>query len=354
MQEVNSSAWSKVVGSPGRVLARIVDKPALTNAQRERGEVRWGIAAVVLAAVIGLVAVGIYVLTPGQYRITARFAEAGQIRVGDNVRVAGIPVGSVHRVTLADDHVDVEMSVSNDVRIGSESRADVKMLTIVGGSFVDITSSGDMPLGDKAIPVDQTSIPYSLMETFQIAQPKLARIDAAPLREVLVQMQTGLSDNPGALRRDLTTMSSMLRNVNARQDEFGALLRLAAQYTRELNVNGDVVTAVVRNLSAFISELESVGVRAAYGVGALAGMLERVKGLAIEYAKDIDPLVRQVDSIGREFGPALRRYTPMIDSARALIKRLEGMVGPDGSVKLSSAPLVLSSDICVPLPGMGC
>ncbi|GAB17973.1 Mce family protein [Gordonia effusa NBRC 100432] len=354
MQEVNSNPLSKLAALPGRVLARIVDKPALSNAQRVRGEVRWGIAAVILAAVIGLAAVGIYALTPGQYRITAQFAEAGQIRVGDNVRVAGIPVGAVQKVTLADDHVDVEMSVSNDVRIGSESRADVKMLTIVGGSFVDITSSGDTPLGDKVIPVDQTSIPYSLMETFQIAQPKLARIDATPLRKVLVEMQTGLSDNPGALRRDLTTMSSMLRNVNERQDEFGALLRLASDYTSELNVNGDVVTAVIRNLSAFISELEAVGVRAAYGVGALAGMLERVKGLALEYANDIDPLVRQVDSIGREFGPALRRYTPMIESGRALIKRLEGMVGPDGSIKISSAPLVLSSNICVPLPGMGC
>ena len=69
-------------------------------------------------------AAGVYVFTPGQSRFTAYFDEAGQIKVGDSVRVAGVPVGTVKKVSLVKDSVAVVMSVRRDVFIGDESRAE--------------------------------------------------------------------------------------------------------------------------------------------------------------------------------------------------------------------------------------
>ncbi|MCC3323284.1 MlaD family protein [Gordonia bronchialis] len=178
----------------------VVDPPARTARQRSRHELFWGVGAVVVSLVVALIAIGIYVFTPGQVRVVAQFAEAGQLRVGDDVRVAGVAgvgVGAVKKITLRDDHVDVEMFLRKGVFIGADSRVDVKMLTVVGGSFVDIASMGQQSLGDRSIPVSHTSIPYSLMSTFQIVTPKVRQIDGAPLREVLVQFQQGLSANPG-------------------------------------------------------------------------------------------------------------------------------------------------------------
>ena len=96
--------------SPRELLRRLSDKPAMSTAQRERGETRWGLAAVVVLAVLGLVAASIYIFTPGQARFTAYFDEAGQIKSGDSVRVAGVPVGAVKNVSLDKDRVAVEMT----------------------------------------------------------------------------------------------------------------------------------------------------------------------------------------------------------------------------------------------------
>ena len=87
----------------------VVDPPARTARQRSRHELFWGVGAVVVSLVVALIAIGIYVFTPGQVRVVAQFAEAGQLRVGDDVRVAGVGVGAVKKITLRDDHVDVEM-----------------------------------------------------------------------------------------------------------------------------------------------------------------------------------------------------------------------------------------------------
>ncbi|GAB20375.1 Mce family protein [Gordonia effusa NBRC 100432] len=344
----------RMLAMPRTVLTRLVDPPAQTAAQRKRVDARWGISAVIVLAVLGLLTAGLYFLTPGKGEVKANFAEAGQIRTGDNVRVAGIPVGAVSGVKLAGDHVEVTMSVDRGTFIGSESSADVKMLTVVGGNYIDITSVGDQELGDRSIPVTRTSVPYSLTEVFQLAQPKISKIDASPLRETLVQLNDGFASNPGALRKNLTQVSSMLTNLNKKQDEFGAMLNLAADYSKTVNANGDVLTATARNLSLFISEYDNFGRRLNAAVFGLDGILAKVQGLFLSYRDGIDPLVRQIDSIGREFGPLLTRFTPMINQGRDLIKKLEGMVAPDGSIKIDQGNLVLASDFCVPMAGAGC
>ncbi len=342
--------------SPARAARRLIDRPARTPQQEARSQVYWGAAAVVFVVTLLLVAAGLYVFTPGQQRVRADFAEAGLIKVGDGVRVAGIPVGNVKKISLATDHTVVEMAITSSVHVGDESSAEVRLLTIVGGNYIELSPAGRDELGGSSIPVTRTTLPYNLIQTFAQAAPKLSRIDANPLRETLVQLRKGLGDNPGAVRGDLTVLSSMLTNLNARQDDFGALLRLASEYTAQLDANGDVITDLVHNLSSFLTEYSTFYERFNRAFNSLTLLLERVRGIASVYQSDIDPLVRQLDEIGRGFGPALRRYTPLISQGRDLITRLEKMVGPDGTVDVGggAAPLVLSSDLCIPMAGVNC
>jgi phospholipid/cholesterol/gamma-HCH transport system substrate-binding protein len=339
--------------SPRELLRRLSDKPAMSTAQRERGETRWGLAAVVVLAVLGLVAASIYIFTPGQSRFTAYFDEAGQIKSGDSVRVAGVPVGSVKNVSLEKDRVAVEMSIRRGVFIGEDSRADAKMLTVVGGNFIDITSVGSKPMkGDMG--KDSTSVPYSLTKTFSLVQPKLEKIDVTPLRNMLVEVHDGFDRHPGALRRNLETLASMVTNINTRQDEFGSMLNLASEYTSQVALDGDIMTTLAQNLADFVTEFQTYGVRFAYVLKRLADLLERVKGVVLEYDTTIDPLIRQVDAIGRKFGPLLTRFEPMIEQGRDYIKRLENMVQPDGSIRVDHSGIVVSTDYCLPMAGVKC
>jgi phospholipid/cholesterol/gamma-HCH transport system substrate-binding protein len=269
------------------------------------------------------------------------------------VRVAGVPVGSVKNVSLEKDRVAVEMSIRRGVFIGEDSRADAKMLTVVGGNFIDITSVGSKPMkGDMG--KDSTSVPYSLTKTFSLVQPKLEKIDVTPLRNMLVEVHDGFDRHPGALRRNLETLASMVTNINTRQDEFGSMLNLASEYTSQVALDGDIMTTLAQNLADFVTEFQTYGVRFAYVLKRLADLLERVKGVVLEYDTTIDPLIRQVDAIGRKFGPLLTRFEPMIEQGRDYIKRLENMVQPDGSIRVDHSGIVVSTDYCLPMAGVKC
>ena len=72
--------------------------------------------AAVLALIGAVIVVLLLVLGGGSaYTITAQFENASQLVKGNNVNVAGVPVGSIKEISLADDgQAEVEMEISDE------------------------------------------------------------------------------------------------------------------------------------------------------------------------------------------------------------------------------------------------
>ena len=125
----------------------------------------WGAGALVVATVVGLVVAWLYVSPPGQKIVTFYTTDAASVRPGDQVRIAGIPVGKVKDLALEQDRVRVRARVDGYAFVGDQSQVDVRMLTVVGGYYVNIVSLGQAALGTKSIPVERVRMPYNLMQT---------------------------------------------------------------------------------------------------------------------------------------------------------------------------------------------
>jgi phospholipid/cholesterol/gamma-HCH transport system substrate-binding protein len=102
---------------------------------------------------------------------SAALSEAGGLKAGDDVRVAGVKVGKVRSVDLEGDHVRVDFRVSGDTRLGSETAASVRIKTILGQKFLMLEPAGRGEL-DGEIPLDRTV-------------PALAKIDSRDYRQMV-------------------------------------------------------------------------------------------------------------------------------------------------------------------------
>src|ERR1700755_357131 len=96
--------------------------------RRDRTLMKVGIFTVVML----LVGAGLIVVF-GQFRFAsgntyhATFAEASRLKAGQDVRIAGVPVGSVKGVELNPDNtVDVTFDVSNRYQLYTSTRALVR------------------------------------------------------------------------------------------------------------------------------------------------------------------------------------------------------------------------------------
>ena len=65
-----------------------------------RDPFRIGIVAIVLAGLVGLVVVGISVIPFGKKSYTAILAQTAGLRVSEDVKVHGVPVGQIKGIAL--------------------------------------------------------------------------------------------------------------------------------------------------------------------------------------------------------------------------------------------------------------
>ena len=70
------------------------------------------------------------------------FLQAAALQPGNPITVAGIPVGEVTSMKLAGDHVEAGLKVRNDVALGEDSRATIKVTTILGSRYLALQPDG--------------------------------------------------------------------------------------------------------------------------------------------------------------------------------------------------------------------
>ncbi|GAB99985.1 Mce family protein [Gordonia namibiensis NBRC 108229] len=120
-----------------------------------------GVLAVVLA--IALVVVGWTVfLKSTTNTFTAYFGSVASLYEGDPVRVLGVNVGSVSKITPRENDVKVELRVDNSIDIPEDAKAVIVAQSLVSGRFVQLTpvySGGAVMPDGYDIPMDRTAVP---------------------------------------------------------------------------------------------------------------------------------------------------------------------------------------------------
>jgi virulence factor Mce-like protein len=101
---------------------------------------------IVTWALVGLVGVGTVLLIRYRYGhfddvyyVTADMPRATQLlRVGSDVRMSGVVIGSVSNIELVDRHVEVTLQIEPQYRVPADAVAYVELKTLLGDKFVDL------------------------------------------------------------------------------------------------------------------------------------------------------------------------------------------------------------------------
>ena len=111
-------------------------------------ETRLGVfvALVVIVAVIIVETLGGMESFLGGYRVSARFDTVQDLKVGNSVKMAGVEIGRVEKIVLANNKANVTMKLHSDAIVKTDSKAVVKFTGLMGQNFVSIEfGSADAP-----------------------------------------------------------------------------------------------------------------------------------------------------------------------------------------------------------------
>ena len=196
------------------------------------GTLQRGVA--LAAALVLLAALGWTILRPaGQYRVTAFFTETVGLYPGSDVRVLGIPIGTIDDVVPLGDKVRVEMSIDDDYDVPADADAIVLAPSLVSDRYVQFSpvydggpkmeDGAEVPLERTAIPVELDAVYGALDELSEALGPNGANKDGA-LSDLVDVGAANLEGNGEALNRTLTGFSQAVETLAENRDDlFGSL-----------------------------------------------------------------------------------------------------------------------------------
>ena len=112
--------------------------------------------AVGLFLVLGVLALGYLSIRLGRvsflggtgYLVTADFPSVGGLKAGSGVEIAGVLIGRVETIGLADYQARVVLRLNSDVKLQDDSIASIKTKGLIGEKYVRISPGGS----DRIIP----------------------------------------------------------------------------------------------------------------------------------------------------------------------------------------------------------
>lgn len=285
----------------------------------------WGVAGVVVLMAVSLNYDRIPYIN-GMHGATAYVADAAGLNTGDEVQVAGMKVGSVRKIQLDGDTARVQFDISTKVDLGTDTSAQIKTDSILGRRALAVFSDGRGELADRTIPLDRTSVPYSLTSALGDLSDTVEAMDTDSVQDALDVLSETMEQSSPEVAGAIDGITRLSQLLNKRDEAVLDLLDKAAGTTdvlgrrneqiNQLMVDGNTLftaldlrkralNELVTNIDTLAQQLSGVVQDNEAQLGPALDKLERVSDLLIRNREDIDLGLRRIVPYSTALGEAV-------------------------------------------------
>ncbi len=288
---------------------------------------------IIPAVVLALLAAAVFSLLGGEEKktITAHFPRAISLYEGSDVRVLGVPIGTVESVTPSGTDVVVTMSYDAEVEVPADAEAVIISPSVVGDRYIQLTPAYD---GEGEVLADGAT-----MDTQETAVP----LELDQIYENLDRLNVALGPN-GANRNG--ALSDLLEvtaeNFGGQGKQFNETIRNFSEFSQTLSDNRQEFFNSARALQGFISTLaenDRTVRRFNQSMADVSSMLEGEKEELAASLRYLSVALGEVESFVAENRAALGRNIKGLNRiAKVFVKQREAL-----HEILSAAPVALNN-----------
>ena len=309
---------------------------------------RNGIIGVVLI-VSSLASTAMAYLNPtDQAGFTAHMPNSAGLRAGDQVRVAGIPVGKVTSVRLDGALVEMKFDVENSVAVGSDSTLDIKLLTPLGGHYVALDPKGSLPLGRNGIPPQRITLPFEVNDIIQAATPVVKKVDGQVIHDTFAEVANAANRYPDAVRNLLQSADALTESMSKSTVDFHRGLDFVNDGLRAMTAGRaqlitlfeqfDILGKMYTSKAVDIVEFFSL-------INEFARILDRI---TVWYGREVAPIAQGIEDISDTLIAHPDRWSMALDGLAQTLNIVGPMLSGNGVVFDEGNRLVPGQDLCLP------
>lgn len=233
---------------------------------------------------------------------SAALSEAGGLKAGDDVRIAGVKVGKVTGVDLEDGHVRVDFRVDRGTELGHRTAASVRIKTILGQKFLMLYPAGKRPL-EAEIPLQRTESAYDVVEAFSDLATTAEAIDTEQYATALDTIADTFRESPEEVRAAVDGLGRLSRTIASRDDQLRELLKHANGVTGVLSERNKELVTLLADGDLLLQELRK--------------RREDIHTLLVSTVTLSQQLTALVRENRAQIGPALRNLEQVLATLRA-------------------------------------
>jgi phospholipid/cholesterol/gamma-HCH transport system substrate-binding protein len=189
----------------------------------------------------------------------AIFTNATNLVHGDEVREAGVRVGTVSGVSLYENSkADVSFSLENAVPLTSTTRLEIRYRNLIGQRYLAVVDgpAGGVDLAKgSTIPVSRTTPALNLTTLFNGFRPLLQGLSPADVNQLSYNLIQVLQGEGGTVDTLLSQVGSVTNTLANHDAEIGSVIQNLNAVLGPLDARNQQVSALIGNLQHFITGL---------------------------------------------------------------------------------------------------
>jgi len=267
-------------------------------------------------------------LNPEKASYSAEFTDAGGLRAGDPVQVAGVVVGTVERIEVESDHVVVEFEMLADIELGGETRSAIEVGSLLGQKYLDVTPQGEGHLdAGGTIPLDRTTAAYDVVEAFEDLTDVAGKIDTEQLATSLDTLSDTFRNSGPQVRGALRGLSRFSRVIASRDRELEELLDHADTTAGVLDQRRGGVVKLIKASNLLLGELQ----RRKAAVHALlvdtTALAEELRGVVEDNQETLTPALRRLERVTGMLARHQRDLRAVVRNSHNYIVTFNNVIG---------------------------
>jgi phospholipid/cholesterol/gamma-HCH transport system substrate-binding protein len=244
----------------------------------------------------------------------AVFSDATGVVKGDDVRIAGVKVGTVDDIEIQGrDKALVTFSVASDSQVMASTQAAIRYRNLVGQRYIALTQGVGSPSilrEGSTIPLSRTQAALDLTVLFNGFKPLFEALSPEDVNKLSYELITVFQGEGGTLESLLAHTASVTSTLASRDKVIGELIDNLNQVMTTIGKRDEEFSNLLVRLREFVSGLSQ-------DRQAILGSLDSISDLAVQTSDLVTgtrkPLAKDVHE--------LRRLTGNLDANKAELDR---------------------------------
>jgi phospholipid/cholesterol/gamma-HCH transport system substrate-binding protein len=241
----------------------------------------------VIFIVITTLATGLLAITIGNLDIgtsreyKAEFTDATGVTKGDDIRIAGVKVGTVKDIQIVDrTRALVTFTVQESTTLSRATRADIRYRNLVGQRYISLSNGigdSDQLKEGSTIPVSQTSPALDLTVLFNGFKPLFEALSPSDINRLSYEIVQVFQGEGGTLEGLLAHTASVTSTLADRDQVISQLVDNLNEVLAHIGSRDDQLNRLITTFRTFVGGLKD-------DRQAILGSLDQISNLSVETA----------------------------------------------------------------------